>query len=80
MSSEPRHGPVTMHRSIERKMLREASARPADARRAPAPAADAGQDADGARAETRPTRGLGIQRAASNRPGTPKSRRREDAT
>lgn len=34
MSSEPRHGPVTMHRAIERAMLNALRKRPADAPRA----------------------------------------------
>ena len=39
MSSEPRHGPVTMHRAIERAMLKRIAARPADAPQS-RPAAD----------------------------------------
>jgi hypothetical protein len=42
MSSEPRHGPVTMHRAIERKMLRDITKRPADAPRPVADDGDAG--------------------------------------
>jgi hypothetical protein len=41
MSSEPRHGPVTMHRSIERAMLREVRQRGPDA-----PMAKAGDESD----------------------------------
>ena len=33
MTNEIRHGPVTMHRAIERRLLREIAARPADAPR-----------------------------------------------
>jgi hypothetical protein len=52
MSSEPRHGPVTMHRAIERAMLKRIAARPADAPRArpaseDAPAAAGEAAADG---------------------------------
>jgi hypothetical protein len=56
MSAEPRHGPVTMHRAIERAMMKSIHARPADAPRS-RPAADDGEAAseraDGPRAAVR---------------------------
>ncbi len=38
MSAEPRHGPVTMHRAVERALMKTLRARPADAPRAVASA------------------------------------------
>ncbi|HYF57654.1 MAG TPA: hypothetical protein VEA81_01710 [Burkholderiaceae bacterium] len=66
-----------MHKAIERKMLREIAARPADVPRERA-SADDGNDAEGARAEARPTRGAAVLRTSAARPGTPKPRRRDD--
>jgi hypothetical protein len=40
MSNELRHGPVTMHRAIERKIMQEVNARPPDAPRQRAAAAE----------------------------------------
>lgn len=47
MSAEPRHGPVTMHRAIERKMMKSINTRPPDAPRRNPAATDAGGDESG---------------------------------
>lgn len=45
MSNEPRHGPVTMHRAVERAMMKSIRSRPADApRAAAAPAPESGDE------------------------------------
>jgi hypothetical protein len=59
MSTEIRHGPVTMHRAVERAMMKSLRARPADAPRA-APAAEGGEPSDAGRpdaAREAPARG-----------------------
>jgi len=48
MSSEPRHGPVTMHRAIERAMLKRITTRPPDAPRSRPHAAEGTDEPPGA--------------------------------
>ncbi len=50
MSAEIRHGPVTMHRAVERALIKTLRARPADAPRA-APAEEAAEQTGTPRAE-----------------------------
>lgn len=73
MSSEPRHGPVTMHRAIERAMLKRIATRPADSPKAK-PAADDGPDAPAADGGAKALRDAAMLRGGKT--GAPKRARR----
>ncbi len=75
MSAEPRHGPVTMHRAVERAMMKALRARAPDAPHpAPGPTAPSGDDASpGAAREAPPGGDRGarpaLRRGSSRREG-----------
>ena len=77
MSNELRHGPVTMHRAVERKIMQQVNARPADTpRQRPTAEADeppaAPERTAGSgtpREQRRPSHGARPQRGAGNAAG-----------
>jgi hypothetical protein len=70
MSAEIRHGPVTMHRAVERAIEKSLRARPADAPRT-APAAEGGEPPDA----NRPDAAREAAPARGGRGGRPSVRR-----